>query len=289
MQASLRQKPDWLKKKINLRETRDLHKLFATLKLHTVCKEALCPNIGECFSKKVATFLIMGNSCTRSCNFCAVKNGMPERIDLDEPHRIVQAVKKLGLKHVVITSVTRDDLEDGGAGIFADTILALKAVGGDLKVEVLVPDFKASVCSIKKVIQAAPDIFAHNLETVPSLYSKVRQDSRYERSLDVLTKAKNFNKNIYTKSGLMLGLGEKEKEVLDVFADLRYIGCDFLSLGQYLAPSKNHFPVKEFIEPDKFTYYKNKAMGLGFLHVKSGPYVRSSYIAHEYLSERKAR
>ncbi len=284
MQASLRQKPDWLKKKINLQETRKLHELFGALKLHTVCKEALCPNIGECFSKKVATFLIMGNSCTRSCNFCAVKSGVPEKIDLGEPQRVAEAVKKLGLKHVVITSVTRDDLKDGGAGIFAETILALKAVDGDLKVEVLVPDFKANVYSIKRVVQSAPDIFAHNLETVPSLYSKVRQGAQYKRSLDVLIKAKNFNRNIYTKSGIMLGLGETEAEVLDVLSDLRRAGCDFLSIGQYLAPSKNHFPVMEFIHPDKFSYYKNKAREFGFLHTQSGPYVRSSYVAHEYLS-----
>ncbi len=287
MQEAIRQKPDWLKKKIHLQETRDLHKLFGTLKLHTVCKEALCPNIGECFSKKVATFLIMGNFCTRNCGFCAVKNGVPERIDFEEPHRIVRAVKKLGLKHVVITSVTRDDLEDGGAEVFADTILALKAVDRDLKVEVLVPDFKANDSSIKKVVQAAPDIFAHNLETVSSLYDKIRQGADYNRSLEVLRKAKSFHRSIYTKSGLMLGLGETEKEVLDVLADLKHAGCDFLSLGQYLAPSKNHFPVKEFIHPDKFTYYKNKAQELGFLYTQSGPYVRSSYIAHEYLSWRR--
>ncbi|MCG2712897.1 MAG: lipoyl synthase [Candidatus Omnitrophica bacterium] len=286
MQGAMKQKPDWLNKKIRLQETLKLHKLFQMHNLHTVCKEALCPNIGECFSKKVATFLIMGNSCTRSCDFCAVKNGVPDKIDLDEPKRVAEAVKKLGLKHVVITSVTRDDIEDGGAAAFADTIMALKAVDKDLKVEVLVPDFKGSSSSIKKVIHGAPDIFAHNLETVPRLYSKVRQGAQYERSLDVLTKAKNFNKNIYTKSGLMLGLGETETEVLDVLSDLRRTGCDFLSLGQYLAPSKKHFPVRDFINPAKFTYYKNKALELGFLCVKSGSYVRSSYAADEYLNSR---
>ncbi|MFH1092786.1 MAG: lipoyl synthase [Candidatus Omnitrophota bacterium] len=280
----MKTRPDWLRKKINLQETLKLHKLFRMHNLHTVCKEALCPNIGECFSKKVATFLIMGNSCTRNCNFCAVKKGVPDKIDPDEPQRVAKAVKKLGLKHVVITSVTRDDLEDGGAGIFSDTIRALKALDKDLKVEVLVPDFKANISSIKKVIRASPDIFAHNLETVPALYGKVRQGAQYERSLDVLTKAKSFNKNVYTKSGLMLGLGETEEGVLEVLSDLRRAQCDFLSLGQYLAPSKKHFPVHDFIDPDKFIDYKNKAVKLGFLHVQSGPYVRSSYGAHEYLN-----
>ncbi|MCK4993773.1 MAG: lipoyl synthase [Candidatus Omnitrophica bacterium] len=284
MSGVIRQKPDWLKKKIHLQETYELYKLFGTLNLHTVCKEALCPNISECFSKKIATFLIMGCTCTRNCDFCAVKNGMPDKIDKSEPQRVAEAVIKLGLKHVVITSVTRDDINDGGAEIFAKTIAALKAVDKELKVEVLVPDFKASASSIKKVIQANPDIFAHNLETVPRLYSKVRQDAQYERSLEVLAKAKSFSKNIYTKSGLMLGLGETEKEVLDVLADLRQVGCDFLSLGQYLTPSKNHYQVHDFIHPDKFIYYKNKAREFGFLHTQSGPYVRSSYVAHEYLS-----
>ena len=283
MQGAMRRKPSWLNKKIHLQETLNLHKLFGKLNLHTVCKEALCPNIGECFSNKVATFLILGRVCTRKCSFCAVKSGVPDKIDPDEPQRVAEAVKKLGLKHVVITSVTRDDLDDGGAGIFADTIMVLKTVDADLKVEVLVPDFKSSDSSIKKVIQGRPDIFAHNLETVPRLYSKLRQGAQYERSLDVLKKAKKFDKSIYTKSGLILGLGETESEVLDVLSDLRGAQCDFLSLEQYLAPSKKHFSVQNFIEPDKFTYYKNKAEGLGFLHVQSGPYVRSSYLSDKYL------
>jgi len=283
MQAAPSQRPDWLKKKIDLQQTRQLHKLFGSLDLHTVCKEALCPNIGECFSRKVATFLILGCTCTRNCNFCAVKNGVPGKIDQGEPKRVVEAVKKLGLRHVVITSVTRDDISDGGAEIFAKTIAGLKAADEDLKIEVLVPDFQARVSSIKTVIDACPDIFAHNLDTVPRLYPEVRRDAQYDRSLGVLKKAKNINKKIYTKSGLMLGLGETELEVLDVLSDLRSVQCDFLSLGQYLAPSKKHFSVQEFIHPDKFKDYKNKAQEMGFLYVKSGPYVRSSYLSDEYL------
>lgn len=285
IQRPQRQKPNWLKKKIHLQETRDLHKLFGTLNLHTVCKEALCPNIGECFSKKVATFLILGNICTRNCDFCAVKNGIPDKIDTSEPKRVVEAVKKLGLKHVVITSVTRDDLNDGGAAIFAETITVLKELSREVKVEVLVPDFQGNTDAIGKVVAALPDIFAHNLETVPRLYSKVRRGAQYEQSLEVLKKAKKLNNDIYTKSGLMLGLGETEAEVLEVFSALRNVQCDFMSLGQYLAPSKNHFPVQEFIEPDKFDYYKAKALEFGFLYVKSGPYVRSSYLSDDYLNE----
>ena len=297
MQGVAGQKHAWLKKKIHLKQTRQLHEMFSELKLHTVCKEARCTNISECFSKKVATFLIMGNSCTRNCRFCAVKHAVPEPVDGDEPRRICEAVAKLGLKHVVITSVTRDDLADGGASGFANTFYAstvfasgfantvdaLKAADRSIKVEVLVPDFKVKDSSIKTVLQADPDIFAHNLETVPGLYPQVRKDSLYKRSLEVLRKAKILNSSIYTKSGLMLGLGEERAEVLGVMNDLRKVQCDFLSLGQYLAPSKEHYKVQEFIKPHIFDYYRQEALSMGFLHVQSGPYVRSSYIADEYL------
>jgi lipoic acid synthetase len=279
----LTKKPDWLKKKIDLNKCRDLHNLFSGLKLNTVCKQAQCPNISECFSAKVATFLILGNVCTRGCRFCAVKKGAPEKVDKDEPQRLVQAVEQLGLKHVVITSVTRDDLADKGAGAFADCIKALKLKDSSITVEVLLPDFKADKQLIRQVLDAGCDIFAHNIETVPELYSAVRQGADYEQSLRVLTFAKSIDKNIYTKSGIMLGLGETKQQVLDVLNDIRDTGCDFLSIGQYLSPSKNHYPVKKFIHPDEFAWFKNKALGIGFRHVESGPYIRSSYIASAYL------
>ncbi|MBU1087685.1 MAG: lipoyl synthase [Candidatus Omnitrophica bacterium] len=276
-------KPDWLKKKIDLAKCLDLHRLFGQLELNTVCKEAHCPNISECFSAKVATFLILGNICTRKCRFCAVKKGIPQPIDSNEPQRLAEAVKKLGLKHVVITSVTRDDLADGGAEAFVQNIKGLKFLNPGLKVEVLVPDFQGDARLIKRVIQAGCDIFAHNIETVPELYSQVRADSDYQRSLKVLKTAKEIDCNIYVKSGIMLGLGETEKQLSEVLTAIKKTGCDFLSIGQYLAPSKSHYPVKEFIHPDKFVFYKQKAEELGFTHVESGAYVRSSYLASEYL------
>ncbi|MBU1085911.1 MAG: lipoyl synthase [Candidatus Omnitrophica bacterium] len=276
-------KPDWLKKKIDLGKCLDLHRLFGQLELHTVCKEAHCPNISECFSAKVATFLILGNVCTRHCRFCAVKKGLPKELDHNEPKRLAKAVKKLGLKHVVITSVTRDDLADGGAQAFVQNIKGLKCLDSELKVEVLVPDFQGNVDSIKQIIHAGCDIFAHNIETVQEFYSQVRIDSDYKRSLNVLKLAKEINSNVYVKSGIMLGLGETEQQVFEVLKDIKQTGCDFLSIGQYLAPSKNHYPVKEFIHPDRFAVYKQKAEELGFIHVESGAYVRSSYLASEYL------
>jgi len=277
-------KPPWLNKKISLKKTHTLSGIFSRLELNTVCKEAQCPNIGECFSKRTATLLILGNICTRNCGFCAVKKGVPEKVDSNEPERVSHAVKELKLKHAVITSVTRDDLSDGGAEIFSKTISLLKKLDKNLKIEVLVPDFKAEPASIKKVVSAKPDIFAHNLETVPRLYAKIRKGADYKRSLEVLKKAKALSENLYTKSGLMLGLGETKKEVLEVFTDLREAGCDFLSLGQYLAPSKKHYPVKEFIRPDIFDELKKQAQSLGFKHVESAPYVRSSYSADQYIN-----
>jgi len=278
-----KKRPEWLKKKINLAECSELHRLFGQLDLNTVCKEAHCPNISECFSAKVATFLILGNICTRNCRFCAVKKGRPQPLDNDEPRRLAEAVKKLGLKHVVITSVTRDDLPDGGSEAFVQNILALKSMDADIKVEVLVPDFQGNIDSIKQVVQSGCDIFAHNIETVPELYTQVRSDSNYCRSLEVLKIAKEINSSVYTKSGIMLGLGELEEQVLGVLKDMRQVGCDFLSIGQYLSPSKKHYQVKDFIHPDKFIFYKQKALELGFAHVESGSYVRSSYRASDYL------
>jgi len=283
MQNTIIEKPGWLDKKISLGQYKELSSLFESLNLNTVCQQAACPNMGECFGSGVAAFLILGKICTRACRFCAIKKAKPEAVDYDQPGRVSQAVRRLDLRHVVITSVTRDDLSDGGAEMFSRTISCIKELGRDIKIEVLVPDFKARIESIKKVIDAGPDIFSHNLETVDRLYKQVRTDADYKRSLAVLDAAKRINSDIYTKSGLMLGLGETESEVLDALFDLRKIGCDFLSLGQYLAPSQKHFPVKEYISPDKFKWYKEQAFKLGFLHAECGPYVRSSYLASQYM------
>lgn len=278
-------KPSWLNKKVDFRKCRDLNILFKDLNLNTICQQAKCPNISECFSQGVASFLILGNICSRNCRFCAVDKGVPQDVDLTEPKRVAEAVRILGLRHVVITSVTRDDLADGGASMFVDTVVEIGETDKNIAVEVLVPDFKGKIESIQKVIDAKPDIFAHNLETVPRLYAEVRKGANYLRSLKVLESAKKLNKNIYTKSGIMLGLGENKQEVLDLFDDLRKAECDFLSIGQYLAPSFKHFKVREYIKPEKFLFYKNKARELGFSHIESGPYVRSSYLAHRYIKK----
>ncbi len=279
------EKPSWLKKKIILKDCVRLNNLFGKLKLHTVCHEAMCPNISECFKKGVATFLIMGDTCTRRCGFCNVKKGIPRDLDEDEPQRVLEAVKELKLKHVVITSVTRDDLEDKGAEHFAKTIKTIKDFDKNIAVEVLVPDFLAKKDLIKIVLDENPDIFAHNVEMVPLLYEEIRPDSDYRLCLEVLKIAKTIKKDIYTKSGIMLGLGEDDNEIIEVLKDLRSVGCDFLSVGQYLSPSKSHYPVKEFKKPEVFDRIKESALGMGFLHVESAPYVRSSYIASEYLKK----
>ncbi|MDD5282384.1 MAG: lipoyl synthase [Candidatus Omnitrophica bacterium] len=276
-------KPSWLNKKISLRDCSQVKTLLKDLRLHTVCEEALCPNMGECFKARQATFIILGAICTRACRFCGVVKGQPLAPDVDEPRRIVEAVQKMGLNHVVITSVTRDDLPDGGASVFAETIFSLRVIGGGISIEALIPDFKADHKSLSVLANARPDILAHNIETVPSLYKKVRPaGASYSRSLDVLRSLKNIAPKIALKSGLMLGLGEKDDEVFEVFDDLVKTGCRLLSIGQYLAPSKNHFPVKRYLEPEVFEEYKKAALRQGFSYVKSGPYVRSSYAASEY-------
>ncbi|MCD6220790.1 lipoyl synthase [bacterium] len=276
-------RPPWLNKKINLKVCHNLKMLLRDLNLHTICEEASCPNISECFSKRTVTFLILGNICTRNCRFCGVKKGKPSPVDKEEPERVAEGVFRLNIRHVVITSVTRDDLPDGGAEQFAQTIISIKKRIEKITIEVLIPDFKGNKESIKKVVEANPDIIGHNVETVPRLYPDVRQAADYSRSLNVLKTVKELSNNIYTKSGLMLGLGEKEKEVIEVFKSLRGVDCDFLSLGQYLPPNLKAYPVKEYIHPDKFNDYKKRALSLGFLYVASGPYVRSSYLAEEYL------
>jgi len=277
-------KPAWLNKKINLKDCAEMKKSLRDLGVETVCEQAMCPNIGECFSRKVATFLILGRNCTRSCSFCNIQKARPLPVDRDEPKRVAQAIYDLGLKHVVITSVTRDDLSDGGAGIFAQTVICIREKLPQVKIETLIPDFGLSWDALKVVIDAKPDIIAHNLETVPSLYRQVRQGANYLGSLSLLRMINKMLSGVKIKSGLMLGLGESQEEVLLVMQDLRSVGCDFLSIGQYLAPSKQHYPVKDYISPEQFNYYKEKAGALGFMHIESAPYVRSSYLAAEYLS-----
>ena len=282
MQTVLR-KPSWLKKKIDFKGSYEVSCLLKGLKLNTVCQESLCPNISECFGRKTTTFLILGSVCTRACRFCNVKKGSPGGLDLNEPGRIVEAVRRLGLTHVVITSVTRDDLADGGAEGFKKIISDIRRNFNGITIEALIPDFQGSHNAIKKIIEAGPDIIGHNLETVPRFYRDLR-DADYGTSLGVLRFVKEYAPYIFTKSGLMLGLGETEGELFDVFRDLGRVNCDFLSIGQYLAPSKGHCPVKEYITPQKFAYYEEKARSFGLRYVLSGPYVRSSYHAEDYIT-----
>lgn len=277
-------KPAWLNKKINLKDCLVMKQDLRNLGVETVCEQAMCPNMGECFSAKTATFLILGKNCTRNCRFCNIQKADPLAVDEQEPEKVAQAVRQLGLKHVVITSVTRDDLSDGGADIFAQTVNCIREKLPNVSVEILIPDFGFSLAALEIVAKAKPDIIAHNLETVPSLYRQVRQGSDYLRSLGVLRVLKEISPQLKTKSGLMLGLGEKMDEVLAVMQDLRSVHCDLLSIGQYLAPSKQHYPVKDYILPEQFDDYRQKAKEFGFLHIQSAPYVRSSYLAAQYLS-----
>ena len=280
----LSRKPEWLNKRISFRDCVAMKQVLRSLRVETVCEQAICPNIGECFSAKTATFLILGKNCTRMCSFCNIQKAKPLPVDEQEPARVAQAVGRLSLKHVVITSVTRDDLSDGGAGIFAQTVKQIREKSPQVKIEILIPDFGLSGDALKIVAKAKPDIIAHNLETVPSLYKIVRQGADYSGSLNLLGRINKMDLGLKIKSGLMLGLGESQAEVLAVMRDLRSVGCDLLSIGQYLAPSQKHYPVKEYVSLKQFEDYKEKARILGFLHVQSAPYVRSSYLAAEYLS-----
>ncbi len=252
--------------------------------LHTICEEAACPNIGECWGEfRTASFLLLGDTCTRNCGFCDVTTGRPGAVDWSEPARLAEAVAKLNLRHVVITSVTRDDLPDGGAEIFAMTIRALKHRQANLGVEVLIPDFQGNWDALATVVAAAPDVLNHNLETVPRLYARVRPKAIYTQSLELLQRGKALSPRVPTKSGLMLGLGETRDELLQVFADLRAHDVDVLTLGQYLRPSMRHLPVERFVAPAEFEQLKLIARDMGFRHVESGPLVRSSYHAHTQL------
>ncbi len=278
--------PPWLTKKMPSPEVLvSMKNLFDFFSLHTVCQEANCPNIGECFSRKTATFMILGNQCTRNCRFCAVKKGNPLPLNPEEPENVAKATAKLGLKYVVITSVTRDDLSDGGAKQFFKTINSIKRVCGKKTfVEVLIPDFAGLESSLKEVLKAKPFVINHNLETISRLYDQVRPEANYQISLQLLKKCKQINSEVYTKSGLMVGLGEKVDEVVKVMKDLRNVNCDILTIGQYLKPSPEHLKVEEFIHPRIFTNYRKIAYSLGFLYVASAPFVRSSYMAKDWLN-----
>ena len=273
-------KPAWINKRIDLKATRGIKALVSELNLHTVCQESLCPNISECFSSGVATFMILGNICTRQCQFCRVTKSQPDKPDYDEPQRVAEAVRRLELSYVVITSPTRDDLDDRGGDFFCRTVKAVKQINPSCRVEILIPDFGGKIDVLEKIAHCGAGVIGHNLETVPSLYIKVRKGADYQRSLEVLKVIKLSNKNMSTKSGLMLGLGEEKDEVLAVFDDLRRVNCDFLTLGQYLAPSREHYPVKQYILPEVFQFFYCQAQKRGFRGVKSDPYVRSSYLAH---------
>lgn len=281
--------PPWIKKRAPKEEIlQEMKHLLRSLSLHTVCEEARCPNIGECFAKKTATFMILGNRCTRNCRFCVVEKGNPLPLDFSQPENVGRAVNRLSLRYVVITSVTRDDLPDGGARQFTRTIKEIRRIDKDgIRIEILIPDFKGSLSSLKAVIGAKPDVLNHNLETVPRLYETVRPKADYLRSLELLRQSKEMNSGIYTKSGLMVGLGESFGEVVEVMKDLREIGCDILTIGQYLRPSPEHLEVKEFVEPRKFKKYEKIGRSLGFSCVAASPFVRSSYQAKEALEKIK--
>ncbi|WP_459128795.1 lipoyl synthase [Guggenheimella bovis] len=277
-------KPVWLRKKTEItRTSKEVLTVIDELKLHTVCLEANCPNQMECHARGTATFLILGRNCTRNCTFCNVERSEPDPFDPEEPKRVAEAVKRMGLKHAVITSVTRDDLPDGGAGAFRDVILEIRKLDPKITVEVLIPDLKGDEESLRLVVDAKPDVLNHNVETVPSLYSKVRPMADFERSLSIFRMAKNMDPSILTKSGMMLGLGETTEEVLEALKRLKDAGCDLLTLGQYLRPSERHIELVEYITPEKFLEYKEKALEMGFKGVESGPFVRSSYHAEELL------
>jgi lipoic acid synthetase len=284
----IKKKPNWIRTKIlNTSNFLSTKEIINKKNLHTVCQEANCPNISECWSKKHATFMIMGDVCTRACAFCNVKTGKPTFLDPFEPLKIAQATKDLNLKHVVITSVDRDDLKDGGANHFSEVIKETRKMNNNTTIEVLTPDFLRKGEAYKKVIMANPDVFNHNIETVPSLYRKVRPGSRYYASINLLKSAKEINSGIFTKSGIMLGFGETKQEVLRVMEDLLSANVDFLTIGQYLQPSIKHYPLNRYIHPDEFEEFKEIALSKGFLIVSSSPLTRSSYHADEDFAEMK--
>jgi lipoic acid synthetase len=278
-------RPEWLKVRLSQGPRfNELKQLMREQGLHTICEEALCPNIGECWDTfKTASFLILGDVCTRNCGFCDVTTGRPGEVDWNEPRRLADAVGRLGLRHVVVTSVTRDDLPDGGAAIFAATIRLLKQQDAGLGVEVLIPDLQGNWDALATIMAAAPDILNHNIETVPRLYTRVRPKAIYAQSLDLLRRAHQLAPRVPTKSGVMVGLGETMDELIQTFGDLRAHGVDVLTVGQYMRPSMKHLPVERYVTPEEFAWLKSEAKALGFKHVESGPMVRSSYHAHEQV------
>lgn len=289
MQQARERKPEWLKISLNAGE--EFHEIKAMMrgrKLNTVCEEAKCPNIYECWSQRTATFMILGNICTRACRFCAVNSGLPTELDLEEPRHVAQSVKEMGLQHVVITSVARDDLADHGAFMFAETIKEVRAMNRFTNVEVLIPDFGGDKGRLAVVIDATPDVLNHNLETVKRLSDKVRAKAKYDRSLELLRNAKELRHKQVTKSGIMVGLGETKEEIAEALADLRVAGCDIVTIGQYLQPTVKHLPVTRYYHPMEFDELKQIGLGLGLTHVEAGPLVRSSYHAHEQAEQAKA-
>ncbi len=275
-------KPSWLKAHAPAGENyHSLKQLARGMSLHTVCESARCPNIGECWNHRTATFMLLGDICTRRCGFCAVPKGRPQPIDFDEPQRVAAAVAELGLKYAVVTSVNRDDDNMGGARVFADTIAAIRRVQPECKIEVLIPDFQGHEDCLQAVLDARPDILNHNTETVPRLYRIARSGARYERTVKLLADVKRLSPGMVSKTGLMVGLGETMDEMLEVFRDLAAVQVDILTVGQYLRPTKDHLPIARFYSPEEFALMKREAMAMGFKHVESGPLVRSSYRAHE--------
>jgi len=275
-------KPDWLRVKLPTGENyRHVRQLVDEYKLHTICESGNCPNMGECWGAGTATFMILGNVCTRSCGFCAVKTGLPTELDWDEPVRVATAIKLMGVRHAVITSVNRDELNDGGASIWAATVKAVRERAPGVTMETLIPDFKGNEESVAKIIEVAPEVVSHNMETVPRLYRKVRPQAKYERSLEVIRQLKKGG--MRAKSGIMTGLGETKEEVYQVMDDLKEAGCDVLTIGQYLQPTKNHLDIVEWIHPDLFRTYEQAGLSKGFMYVESGPLVRSSYHAEKHV------
>jgi lipoyl synthase len=275
-------RPDWLRVKFFGGERyQDLKRIMRTLDLHTVCESARCPNMGECWEHGTATFMILGDVCTRACAYCAVSHGRPAAVDTAEPVRVADAIRTLDLNYVVITSVDRDDLEDGGASIFADTIRETRARLARCRIEVLIPDFQGNEAALHAVLDARPDVLNHNTETVPRLYRMARSGGRYARTLELLDRSRRYAPEIPTKTGVMVGLGEERDELVATFTDLREAGCGILTIGQYLRPSADHAPMVRYYHPDEFLDLKEAALELGFVHVESGPLVRSSYHAHE--------
>jgi lipoic acid synthetase len=275
-------KPKWLKVKLPTGENyRKVRKLVDEHKLHTICESGNCPNMGECWGEGTATFMILGNTCTRSCSFCAVATGRPNEYDLDEPRRVAEAIQLMSVKHAVITSVNRDELKDLGAGVWADTIREVKKLNPETTLETLIPDFRAKWNLLELVVNERPEVISHNMETVKRLYRKVRPQAKYERSLEQTRRTKDMG--IRTKSGIMLGLGETDDEVFEIMDDLVAHGCDVLTLGQYLQPTKMHLDVVEFVHPDKFDYFKEVGLAKGFNYVESGPMVRSSYHSERHV------